>query len=150
MVGDSLESVLVTFGARSQFGLSGVTITLTTPASVTYNSGGILSAVAGYSVSSDSFVYRAANALGTYSQFERWAGVGATPANYDVRATLNSGTSPAGSAVGSWLQLNADRTWSLTSSPGNTQTCNLTVEIRPTGGGATLANASVTLTANAV
>jgi hypothetical protein len=127
----------------------GITITLATPVSVSYSSGGILSAVAGYSVRSDSFVYQAANAIGTYSQFEQWASIGATPANYDVRATLNSGTTPAGSAVGSWLQLNADRTWSLTSSPGNTQTCDLTIEIRPTGGGSTLATASVTLTANA-
>ncbi len=53
-------------------------------------------------------------------------------ADYDVKCTVNSGTTPSGSANGSWLNLATFRYWYLTdtSSIGGVITCNLTIEIR--------------------
>ncbi len=66
------------------------------------------------------------------------AGLGA---DYECEATLVSGPTPSGDAVGSWLSLSTNRAWSQ---PGPAVT-NLTVKIRPAGGGATLASATVLL-----
>jgi hypothetical protein len=51
--------------------------------------------------------------------------------DFDVMATLVSGTSPSGSAVGSWLNLGTSREWRLTSGAAGTLfNCVLTVQIR--------------------
>lgn len=70
-------------------------------------------------------------------------------ADYDVRATLNSGDTPGGSAVDTWLNLGTERTWNLitnATSPAFAElTAELLIEIRPAGGGATLSSAIVSL-----
>ena len=73
---------------------------------------------------------------GTFNWFApAVAGVGAT---YWVRATVNSGTSPSGQPVGSWLQLDVDRTWILSRSTVGITTCSLTFQIATDSGGANI------------
>lgn len=58
-----------------------------------------------------------------------WLLLGAN-SDFEVRATFNTGDSPSGSALATWLAASTSRSWTLTqSSPGET-TCNLTIEIR--------------------
>lgn len=42
-----------------------------------------------------------------------WCGAGGTAGDYEVLATINSGSLSSGT-VGAWQQLNADRAWSVT------------------------------------
>ena len=50
-------------------------------------------------------------------------------ANYEVQATVNSGSLSSGT-TGSWLALNTTRTWTVSRSTTGVSTCNLTIEIR--------------------
>lgn len=70
------------------------------------------------------------------------------PSDYEVQATLVSGTLTGGSsATGSWLALTSNRSWTLTQTViGVATQVDLTIEIRK-GAGATLASATVTLDA---
>jgi hypothetical protein len=129
---------------------SGPLIQLTTPRSVSYTSGGIFQAVAGYRVDSDAFVYTAANFNGVYTASEQWDSDPSTVGNYEVRATLASGNTPTGSALATWLILSSDRTWELVASPGNVLSCTLTIDIRDTATSTIRATATVDLFANAV
>jgi hypothetical protein len=77
---------------------------------------------------------------------ETWLNSGAA-AGYDVRATLVSGTSPAGSALATWLNLSSGRSWSLTQSTTGNSSCVLTVEIGLAGAAAAIASATITIEA---
>lgn len=71
------------------------------------------------------------------------AGVGA---DYEVRATLTSGT--MGGTFNTWLNLGTNQAWANSkSSPAGTVSGTATLEIRRSGGGAILATADITLTA---
>lgn len=50
--------------------------------------------------------------------------------DYEVRFTKNSGTTPSGSSLNTWLALSATRSVTLSRSSIGSSTCNLTVEIR--------------------
>lgn len=60
------------------------------------------------------------------------AGVGA---GYWIRATLASGTTPSGAALGTWLQLNVNRTWALTRLSLGSVNCSLNISIATDSGG---------------
>jgi hypothetical protein len=106
------------------------------------------SAVAGYRLDSDGSMYRTIGS-GTYTAFGgEWLLSGAASA-YEARATLVSGTSPAGSALSSWLVLSSDRTWTLTTAATGYKTCELTIEIRNATTEAVLDTASVVLESEA-
>lgn len=126
----------------------GPLIQLTTPRTISFTSGGV-TARAGYGLDPDSYVYTAANSAGTYSQSEQWDSIPSTTSNYEVRATLVSGNTPAGSALATWLVVSSFRSWMLTATAGNLLTCVLTVEVRDTATSTVRATASVTLTADA-
>ena len=72
---------------------------------------------------------------------------------YDIRMTVNSGTTPSGSATGLWLSLGTTRTWTITRVGAGTTASNVTVEIRnastlavlSSGGGAFDMTADVSL-----
>lgn len=64
-------------------------------------------------------------------------------AGYDIRVTETSGTFSSGT-VGTWIALSSDRTW-MVNADNSTNTVSFTIEIRPTGGGSTLASASCTI-----
>lgn len=66
---------------------------------------------------------------------------------YEIRCTLHSGTLTGGSALtGTWLQLNSNRYWSVFRASPGTSVANVTIEIRPFGGGAVLASATKNIT----
>lgn len=77
-----------------------------------------------------------------------------TPASsapaYSIRAHVNSGTAPAGSALDTDLALSSTRSWSLSQGSTGTITCNLTMTLKRIGDGATMATATVVLTATRI
>lgn len=84
---------------------------------------------AGFSLESDgSIVYTGTSSSGGSHWHRDGTNVG-IGSNYFVRCTLQSGTSPSGSALGTWLGLSADAFWNITRSSVGTNTCTLLVEI---------------------
>jgi hypothetical protein len=67
-------------------------------------------------------------------------------ANYEVKATLTSGTFTTGTA-GSWLNLATEREWTARQTTVGTKTTTATFEIRKVGTTTILATATITLTA---
>lgn len=71
--------------------------------------------------------------------------------DYEVRATMASGTSWSGSALSTWLNLGTTRSWNLSASRTitglTTVTGTATVEIRRVADSAVVATAAITLTA---
>lgn len=59
-------------------------------------------------------------------------------ANYWVRATLNSGSTPSGPALGSWHQLSSSRAWALTRTSVGVLSCQLNVQIASDSGGSNI------------
>lgn len=60
---------------------------------------------------------------------EKWKTAGLADA-FDVRATLISGSAPLGSAVGSWLNVNAHRAWYVSRSVVGITTSKILLEWR--------------------
>ena len=106
-------------------------------------------AFAGYELQDDGDIFRNLGIGGGASNTDigDWITPKINMAAYECRATLNSGTSPAGSAVGSWLALSSGRSWNLTRTSLGTVTCNLTIEIRRASDGTVLDSCTVILTA---
>ena len=74
-------------------------------------------------------------------------------ADYEVRATLSSGTTPTGgSGLNVWLSLGTSRSWSNANADDftSTVTSGLTIEVRSAATLAVLDAASVTLTARVI
>jgi hypothetical protein len=69
---------------------------------------------------------------------------------YSIRAHVNSGTTPTGSVMDSDLALSSTRSWSLSQGAVGTTTCNLTMTLKRISDGATMATATVVLTATRV
>ena len=133
-----MSILLAAFAAigGDQIALSGVAV----------SSVGSGSQTATYTLESDGDVVRATTPLGS-SDIGDWIDPKASaPSDYEVRATLNSGTLTSGT-TGSWLALTSNRSWTLTQATvGAADPVDLTIEIRK-GSGATLASATVTLDA---
>jgi hypothetical protein len=74
---------------------------------------------------------------GTVNLTDQWLLGGGSGAGFEVRATLNSGSLNAG-VTGTWQALSTSRSWlaaaSRTSLGVQSQSANLTIEIRPVGG----------------
>jgi hypothetical protein len=71
------------------------------------------------------------------------------PGGYEIMAHLNSGNTPAGSALDTWLALTGNRGWSLTTTGISEHlTANLTVSIRLSG--AVIASGTIVLDAEAI
>jgi len=101
---------------------------------------------AGYSLRSDGKVSKYEN--GSESIIGDWIIPSTTASSYEVVATLNSGTLNSGT-VGSPLNLGSTRIWSVAANTsGTSQGCQLGITIRVSGGGATVATATVNLDAN--
>ena len=71
----------------------------------------------------------------------------AAGANYEVRATEDSGSVTSGT-IGSWETLDTTRTWTLIRTAVGTANCTLSIEIRLASSGAVLDTATITLEAN--
>lgn len=69
------------------------------------------------------------------------------PGTYTIRLHVDSGTSPAGSALDSDLALSSSRSWNLTEAILGTLSSTCTITLKD-GGGTTLVTGTVTFTAN--
>lgn len=68
---------------------------------------------------------------------------------YEVKATLNSGDTPAGDSLATWLSLSTSRDWTLQNGTiEGESTCSLTLEIRWTGNNVVQDSATYSITAN--
>lgn len=79
---------------------------------------------------------------------DAWLFGGGTPANYEVRATVTSGSLFSGS-TGIWLNCGTSRTWTVknTRQDNSTLSCVMLVEIRLASSGVVQASAYITLEA---
>lgn len=87
---------------------------------------------------------RVTNLSGAVNTKFTW-NIGGSAASYEIRAVYASGTSPAGSALNTWHASNSNTGWHLQQSTNGSSSGTFTVEIRPAGGGATLATATFSL-----
>lgn len=68
--------------------------------------------------------------------------------DYEIRATLSSGSTPDTGTIGSWEALSTTREWTLTNStPSTTDEAQLLIEIRWTGDNEVKDSATYTLSA---
>jgi len=84
------------------------------------------------------------------TNLETWlGGTGGVASNYEVRATLTSGTTPTSGTLNSWMSCGTDRSWSNTNNAqdGSTITSTMTVEIRESATGVVKDSASIIINA---
>ena len=82
-----------------------------------------------------------------YSELEQWCTPTSEASNYEVFATIVSGSLTSG-PTGSWVALNFTRQWSVSEDiPGNSQICTFTVQIRKIGTTTVLDTATITIEA---
>lgn len=118
-------------------------ITLTDQAVSEDTPGG--AALATYTINSNGNVEETTIGGGTVT-LEQWLTPAIGAGNYEVRATLNSGTLASGT-TGSWLSCSTSRAWSCSRGVIGTQSANLTVEIRNAATLSVKDSATVTLQA---
>lgn len=108
-----------------------------------------INTTANYTIKSDGTVTKTEGASTT--TLETWLQAGAS-GDYEVRATVLSGDTPTGSALGSWLVLSTTRAWTLTDAvnDGIALTCDLQVEIRDTATSTVQDTATITITSERV
>jgi len=70
------------------------------------------------------------------------------PGAYEILAHVNSGTSPTGSALDTWLALTSNRSWTLTQVGAGSKTVNMTISIRI--GGVTLSSGTFVITVTVI
>ncbi len=101
-----------------------------------------------YRINSDGDEYEQEGG-GGYSSIATWL-LDGSAGDYDCKLTVNSGTSPTGASVGSWLDCGTTRTWTLTQSSVGTSSNNCTIEIRDGTTLEVLASATVTMSSQVV
>lgn len=132
--------------SMSQFyGTTDVVITIDN-ASVGYTSGGLVSSTSGYRLTSGGQIEE--NEQGSYTNIGQWITPTSQAGNYEVYATLNSGSLSSGT-TGSWLALSTSREWSCFAAAGDIQQATITIEIRRTGTSTVLDTATINITADA-
>ena len=133
-----MSILLAAFGAigGDRISLSGVSV----------SSVGAGTQTATYTLESDGDVMSATTGGGSVDQGDWISPKASAPSDYEVQATLVSGTLSTGT-TGSWLALSSNRSWTLQRvTVGVATQVTLTIEIRK-GSGAVLASATVTLDA---
>ena len=114
-------TVTINNGTVSNFQVGG-----SSTASITFNSNGTVSSVGN---------------AGTYTT--DWIDpTSAAPDNYEIRATISSGTMTSGT-FGSWLALTSNRTWSKTQFTVGSSSAQVLFEIRK-GSGSVLDSGTIT------
>ena len=93
----------------------------------------------------------AANSVTTSSgteTIENWVTpTSAAGANYEARATVNTGSLSSGT-TGAWTALSSTQTWNVTRSTVGSKNCTFTVEIRRASSGTVLDTVTIDLSAN--
>ena len=88
-------------------------------------------ATAGYRVNSNGFDYE--NVQNVYSALTQWATPTSIASNYEVFATLNSGSLTTGT-TGSWLSVSTNPTWTRSNGAiGTIVFVNMTIQVRAIG-----------------
>lgn len=116
--------------------------------SITWATASPADARVGYRLTSSGLVEGSRGASILWNQdYGTWRVLG-TSSDYEVRATLNSGTLTSGT-TGSWLSLGTTRAWTVevTTNGNALQTANLTIEIRRTSNSEVVATAGVAFSA---
>lgn len=90
---------------------------------------------------------RATQTTNTVNDVGDWISPKAFFSNYDVFLHVNSGTSPAGASLDTWLNLGTTRTWTLTESAIGTLSNNMTLQIRNAITLTVKASVTITMTA---
>jgi hypothetical protein len=101
-------------------------------------------AVAGYRVSSDSFDYQGIN--GTYTVLAQWVTPSSAAGNYEIFATIISGSVSAGT-IGSWVATSGSPTWTRVQPVVGTSIVELSMQVRAVGTTTVLDTWTVTLEA---
>lgn len=96
----------------------------------------------GFRMDSDGLVYAQEDSAG-YVSIDTWRLSGAS-ADYDVRATLTSGTFTTGSN-NTWENLASDRTWTRGATINTSQTAVFTLEVRDAATLTVLGSATITI-----
>ncbi|WP_287994291.1 hypothetical protein [Acidiphilium sp.] len=112
---------------------------------LTVVSSGGSSQTAIYTLESDGDIVSSTTSFGNVDRGDWIDPKASAPDDYEVRATIVSGSLSAGTA-GSWLPLTSSRTWNVSRDFAGVSSCTLTIEIRK-GSGSTLDSATVELTA---
>ncbi len=101
---------------------------------------------AGYQVNTDGFDYQGIN--GTYTSLTQWVTPSSQGGNYEVYATVSSGSITTGT-IGSWVATSSNPTWTVVrggSTPG-INTGVLSMQVRRAGSATVLDTWTVTLQA---
>ena len=102
-------------------------------------------ATAAYRVNADGSAYQGLN--GTFTALEQWVTPTSEGGNYEVYATVSSGTLTTGT-VNAWVATSGNPTWTCTAvSVGTTNFVNLSMQVRRVGSTAVLDTWTVSLDA---
>lgn len=136
-----------TISIRNFYGTSNVTINFNN-VNVYSGTNGI-AAEAGYQIQSNGYDYKNANDV--YTQNQQWITPTSAASNYEVYATLDSGSLSIGSAAtGTWIAVTDNPEWiRLRAAVGISET-TMTIEVRKIGTSTILAGWFVTLTAERI
>jgi len=134
-----------TISISNFYGTSDVVIVLSNQ-SIQDFTGGARDATAGYRLTSAGLAQSLVNV--TYTTLETWCTPTSEAGNYEVFATLVSGSTPSGT-IGSWVALSTTQDWVLSSSIGISKVCQLSLQIRRIGTTTVLATATIDLDADA-
>jgi hypothetical protein len=108
--------------------------------------GGARDATAGYRLTSAGLAQSLVDI--TFTTLETWCTPTSEAVNYEVFATLVSGSTPSGT-IGSWVALSTTQDWVLSSNIGLSQVCQLSLQIRRIATATVLATATIDLDADA-
>jgi hypothetical protein len=119
-----IHAMLISGGGGVVGGSGSVTLN---NATVDSQNGGA-DASASWRIDSDGWAYEGYN--GTYYTTNQWTGDAV--ANYEVRATVEGGSTPTGSATATWLSCSTDRDWTVTDTTFDEliKQSNLLIEVR--------------------
>lgn len=135
-----------TISIQNFYGTTNVTIFISNQ-NISYVSGGLSSATAGYRLTSGGQTEERLN--NSYNNIGQWCTPTSQASNYEVFATLVYGTLNSG-VTGAWLALSSNREWNTFANAGGYETAQITVQIRKVGTATVLSTATITLEADAL
>jgi hypothetical protein len=127
------------------YGTTNVVISISDQ-NISYVSGGLSSATAGYRLTSGGQTDERLN--NSYNNIGQWCTPTSQASNYEVFATLVYGALNAG-VTGAWLALSSTQEWNTFANAGAYETAQITVQIRKVGTTTVLDTATITLEADA-
>jgi hypothetical protein len=120
---------------------------LITGGTYTHATGGVATATVAYQLNSSGKEQYRLGTSGGFTDIGNWVVPNGAASQYEVRATLTSGTFTSGTA-GSWLALTSTRTWTTQQVSLGSKTTSATIEIRNATTLAIVATGSITLLAD--